>query len=57
MPDDITIKQARTNMGDELQNVRESARQLASESGCPGALPAEHQGRAKPPAGEGTHTY
>jgi hypothetical protein len=56
MPDDMTLKQARTKMGDELQNVRESARQLAAESGCPGAIPGEAL-HPKPPAAEGTHTY
>jgi hypothetical protein len=54
MPDDMTLKQARSKLGDDIDNVRNSARQLAAESGCP---MTEREGRAKPPTGEGTHAY
>jgi hypothetical protein len=56
MPDDMTLEQARSRMGDDLATVRQSAHQLATESGCPGALPGA-EGHAQHHMGEGTHGY
>jgi hypothetical protein len=51
MPSDATMEQARSRLGNDLANVRRSARQLAAQSGCPSAMP-ERQGRM----GELPHT-
>ena len=37
IPKNLTIEQARSRIGDDIQNVKQSAQQLASESGCPTA--------------------
>jgi len=55
MPEDMPKEAAHAKIKEDLQAVKQSATQLATESGCPAALPGAE--RAKPPAGEPTHTY
>ncbi len=39
LPPNITIDQAKSRIQDDVQNVEQSARKLATESGCPEAAP------------------
>ncbi|MDB4957082.1 MAG: hypothetical protein JWO36_4651 [Myxococcales bacterium] len=39
LPDNITIDQAKTKVADDIQNVKDAARRLATESGCPEQAP------------------
>lgn len=39
LPPNVTVDQARSKIHDDVQNVHQSARKLATESGCPEAVP------------------
>jgi hypothetical protein len=39
LPDGLTIEEARTRLGGDVQAVKRTARALADESGCPEAMP------------------
>jgi hypothetical protein len=39
LPDSMTIEEARTRLDGDVQAVKRSARALATESGCPEAMP------------------
>ena len=39
IPSDMTISQVKTRIADDVRTVEQSAKTLASESGCPGAMP------------------
>ena len=41
LPESLTIAQAQSRIEGDLKNVRMNAKQLATESGCPEAVPAE----------------
>jgi hypothetical protein len=51
LPPNITVDQAKSRIQDDLQNVRQSAHKLATESGCPEPAPDQQpqQGTTTPP--------
>jgi hypothetical protein len=54
LPPNITIEQAKSRIHDDVQNVQQSAKKLAAESGCPEPAPEPKspQGSTPPPAGQ-----
>lgn len=44
IPQNMTVSQVKSRLQGDAKNVKESARALATESGCPEAIPQEQQG-------------
>jgi hypothetical protein len=48
LPDSMTIDEARTRLADDVQAVKRTARALATESGCPEAMPDTNADTSSP---------